>query len=104
MKSMRQLKRFIHKYDRLLSVLGALIIFLTFLAREGFRDELKELVDSIDAAQSVFLIRSDNRDIAEQVAHLQESLGAKQPQYVLTPSNVLSRSFTQSLMSSLAGC
>lgn len=63
MKSIGRVKRFIHKHDRLLSTLGALIIFFTFLAREGFRDELKELVDSIDAAQSVFLIRSDNLDI-----------------------------------------
>ena len=96
-----RLKRFVRKHDRLLSVFGALIIFLTFLAGEKFRDELKELVDSIDTARNVFLIRSDSRDIAEQVAHLQESLGKKQPQYALTPSNMLSRSFTESIMSSL---
>lgn len=100
MKSMGRVKRFIHRHDRLLSTLGALIIFFTFLAREGFRDELKELVDSIDAARSVFLIRSDNLDIAEQIAHLQASLTANQ-QYPPIPSNVLYRFFTASLMSSL---
>jgi hypothetical protein len=77
MKSIGQLKRFVHKHDRLLSVFGALIIFLTFLAREGFRDELKELLDSIDAAESVFMIRSDNHDVAEQIEYVHQYLTYK---------------------------
>jgi hypothetical protein len=101
MKVMGRFRRFARRHDRLLSVAGAFIIFVTFLVREGYRDELKELVDSIDGARNVFLIRPDNRDIAEQVARLQESLGAKYPQYVMAPSNVLYRSFTESIMSSL---
>ena len=77
MKDVRLLKRFIHKHDRLLSVCGALIIFLTFLTREGFRDELRELVDSIDAAESVFMIRSDNHDVAEQIEYVRQYLTDK---------------------------
>jgi hypothetical protein len=72
-----RLKRFVHKHDRLLSVFGALIIFLTFLAREKFRDELKELVDSVDAAESVFMIRSDNHDVAEQIEYVHQYLTSK---------------------------
>jgi hypothetical protein len=101
MKVMGRFRRFVRRHDRLLSIAGAFIIFVTFLVREGYRDELKQLVDSIDGARNVFLIRSDSRNIAEQIARLQASLGAKYPQYVMAPSNALSQSFAESILSSM---
>jgi hypothetical protein len=61
---------FFEKHGRLLTILGALIVFVTFLVKEGKRDELKELVQSLDAAQSLFEIRQENHDISRDVAEL----------------------------------
>jgi hypothetical protein len=74
MNSMGQLRRFTRKHDRLLSVIGAIIIFITFLVREAIRDDLKELVNSIDAAEGVFMIRSDSRDVAEEIEYVRAYL------------------------------
>jgi hypothetical protein len=42
-----------------LTFLGAVIVFSTFIVKEGMREHLKDLSDSINAAQSEYLIRSD---------------------------------------------
>jgi hypothetical protein len=39
------------KHDRLLTVIGALVIFLTFTTKEFYRDRAKELGSSIATAQ-----------------------------------------------------
>jgi hypothetical protein len=65
---------FFRKHSRLLTFFGALIVFVTFVVKEGVRERLKELVDSIDAAQSSFIIRGEVgeanaqlRDLANEV-------------------------------------
>jgi hypothetical protein len=49
-------RNWFQKHNRLLTFFGALIVFLTFVVREGLRDQLKDLVDSIDSAQNAFLL------------------------------------------------
>jgi hypothetical protein len=46
---------------RCLSAGGATIIFVTFLAKDAARDQLKSLIDSIDAAENSFIIRAEQR-------------------------------------------
>lgn len=46
---------------KILSLVGATIIFGTFLAKDAKRDKLKELIDSIDASQSAYVSRLDSR-------------------------------------------
>ena len=43
--------------DRFLTLLGSLIIFVTFIVKEGIGENLKDLVSSIETAQNVFAIR-----------------------------------------------
>jgi hypothetical protein len=51
---------FFRRHNRLLTFTGALIVFVTFLVKEGKRESLKDLGDSVDAAESVFVIQSDS--------------------------------------------
>jgi hypothetical protein len=51
----------------LISLLGAVIVFGTFLARDTRRDKLKDLVDSIESAENAYLIRMGNRQMYEEI-------------------------------------
>jgi hypothetical protein len=51
----------------LISLSGAVIIFLTFLAKEARRDKLKELIDSIEAAESSYLMHMGNRQTLQEI-------------------------------------
>ena len=46
---------------RVISIVGATIIFATFLVNDAKRNHLKELADSIEAAENTFIIHADNR-------------------------------------------
>lgn len=54
-------RRFVSNKRHLWAVGGATIVFVTFLAKDAERDHLKDLVDSIDAAENAFILRSQNR-------------------------------------------
>lgn len=57
------MKNLFRQHSRVITFLGAVIVFATFVVKDGFRENLKNLTDSIDSAESVFLIRSDLEDI-----------------------------------------
>lgn len=46
---------------------GALIVFVTFVFKEGFRERLKELEDSLEAADSMFIVRRDVRALSDDL-------------------------------------
>jgi hypothetical protein len=54
-----KLKSFITRHSRLLQFLGALIVFTTFIVKEGLRDQLKDLISATDTAQNTFTLRND---------------------------------------------
>jgi hypothetical protein len=45
-------------HSRLLSLVGALVVFVTFVAKEGIRERMKEVTDSIEGAENVFLAQT----------------------------------------------
>src|SRR5882762_5149423 len=51
----------------LASLLGAFIIFWTFVAKDMRRDKLKDLADSIDSAENAYIIRMDHRKMEEKL-------------------------------------
>src|ERR1700752_71865 len=63
-----------HRYDRLLAFAGALIVFLTFVVKEGKRDELKDLTAAIDSAESIFVIRTQMGASNEKLRLLIQSI------------------------------
>jgi hypothetical protein len=52
-------KAFIKRHDRLLTIIGALVVFVTFIVKEERRDELKEIVAAISTAQAFHGVRDD---------------------------------------------
>src|SRR5216684_3313526 len=46
----------LRRHSRVLTVLGALIVFLTFIVKEERGEALKSLTDSIDAAETLFAL------------------------------------------------
>src|SRR5882672_6760922 len=68
------LSLFFRRHNRLLTFAGALIVFVTFLVKEGKRESLKDLADSVDAAESVFVIRSDSFTTPVQLARMEEKI------------------------------
>jgi hypothetical protein len=46
------------RHGRLLSLVGALVVFVTFVAKEGIREHMKEVTDSIQGAENVFLAQT----------------------------------------------
>jgi hypothetical protein len=44
------------RWRRVLVLLGALIVFFTFVAREHFREKYKDLVQAIETSENIFLV------------------------------------------------
>jgi hypothetical protein len=51
-----RIKAFLLRRDKLLTVIGAIIVFSTFLVREAAREHLKEVADSLSATQNAYLL------------------------------------------------
>jgi hypothetical protein len=62
-----RLRLFLGRHDSVVIFIGAFIVFATFIFREEVREELKDLVGSIDSAQTVFATRRDVSAIGEQL-------------------------------------
>jgi hypothetical protein len=69
-----ELALFIRRHNQLLTLAGALIVFVTFLVKEGKRESLKDLGDSVDASQSAFMIRNDSISTPLQLATIEEEI------------------------------
>jgi hypothetical protein len=65
----------LHRHNRLLTFVGALIVFTTFVVKEGLRERLKDFVDSVGAADSTFMIRGDTNISNSLLRSLEEDIG-----------------------------
>jgi hypothetical protein len=77
-KSKANTRRFgssrLHRHNRLLTFVGALIVFTTFVVKEGLRERLKDFVDSVGAAESTFMIRGDTNIANSLLRSLEEDI------------------------------
>jgi hypothetical protein len=69
-----KLKRLFRKHSRLLPYIGALIVFATFVVRDGLREHLKDEAASIRAANDVFAIREDNMETRLELRDLHNDI------------------------------
>jgi hypothetical protein len=76
---------FFRKHSRFLSFVGALIVFATYIIKEGVREDLKDLISSIATAESTFKVRADNGSIQNQLKSLLGT-GWVQPSHSKTSS------------------
>ena len=61
------LKPFLERHSRLLSIAGLVLVFVTFIVKDAIREQLKDSLDSISAAENLYLIREDSAAIKELV-------------------------------------
>ncbi len=65
---------FSRRHGRAATVVGALVVFTTFVVREAFREHYKDLADSLDSARSGFFRESDMRYAITLLGHLRADL------------------------------
>ena len=58
---------FFVRHARLLSFVGAFIVFGTFIIKDALRDTSKDLLQSLSFAQASFALRSDNNTIIDKI-------------------------------------
>lgn len=71
-KTENWLSLFVKHHSRALSIIGALIVFITFVVKDAVRDHVKEIVDSLQSAEGVFLIRADTASVAYAMSGISE--------------------------------
>ena len=62
--------RWIRRHQRMLTFVGALIVFGTFIVKDALRDQLRELGDAIKSAEDVYLVRSDLNSVVRLLLDL----------------------------------
>jgi len=64
------IRKWFHDHDRLVTIVGAIIIFVTFVSKEWCGENLKDLKESIDSGQAVFVLQNENGIIQQRLAWL----------------------------------
>jgi hypothetical protein len=74
-------RTFLKRHHRIIIIIGAFIVFLTFVTKDAIRDQLKEETDSLQSAETLYLswIRNNDLlvsldDIETRIGNLQESV------------------------------
>jgi hypothetical protein len=62
-----RLAPFVRKHNRLLTSIGAVVVVLTFVAREGIQESLKNSEDSIEFARNAYSMRADTQAVSDKV-------------------------------------
>jgi hypothetical protein len=69
---------------RWLPIAGATIVLATFVVKDAWRESLKDLIDSIDSAQNVFLIRDDSKAVTFQLRVIEQKIDGIDQRTALT--------------------
>lgn len=86
------LHHFLKQNERVLSAVGAGLVLSTFVVREAIREDLRDLISSIDAARTVYLLRADSVEITSRLVALDQRIGeGSGPRIVLGPITDLRR-------------
>ncbi|HEY7404197.1 MAG TPA: hypothetical protein VIB39_11790 [Candidatus Angelobacter sp.] len=64
----------LRRHNRLLTFVGALIIFVTFLVKEGLREELRDTEGNIERAMQVFSANIAVINVSNQVMVVEEMI------------------------------
>jgi len=63
--------RFLKRNEALTIIVGALLMCLTFVVDDVARERLRSLTDSLDAAQTTFIIRDSNLELYREIDELE---------------------------------
>jgi len=67
---------FFERHRRALSLTGLLLVFVTFVVKDAVRERLKDSIDSIHAAESLYLIRTDTFTITALIQNVDKHIGS----------------------------
>ena len=71
-----RLESFVRKRGQILTYVGALIVFFTFIVKEGLGEHWKHLAEAIDGTASTYGIRRETAGLRTQLIVVQETLEA----------------------------
>jgi hypothetical protein len=69
-------RSFISEHNRLFAFVGASIVLLTFIVKEGWRESVKDLTDQIETDRNLYTLRADSLAIASQITGLGSEIEA----------------------------
>jgi hypothetical protein len=72
----RRLELFLRRSNRLVTIVGALIVFVTFVVKEGLREHWRDSVESVVTAQHFFQLRSESDETRLDVSAAQQAIDA----------------------------
>ena len=70
-----RMRDFVKRHDRQLAIFGGFLLLATFVVREIVRENLKELKDSLAAAENTFRIRDEFMLLHRQLKAVDERMG-----------------------------
>jgi hypothetical protein len=66
-------KPFVKRHRRWFTFVGALLVFMTFIVKDGFGEYLKALIESIDSAEGIFAVEKENANLTRKADNLYRS-------------------------------
>lgn len=63
----RRRSTWLNNHQKFISTLGALIVLATFIVKDAIRDHVKDTVDTLDSARSVYEIHADNQHVYDEL-------------------------------------
>jgi len=80
---MSRIQRLKHSLVRnrshLISIAGALLVFLTFVAKEGYAEKLKDEANAIDLAFDVYSIKADTLEVLKKIGEVSAKISSNAP-------------------------
>jgi hypothetical protein len=67
------LKRFVARHERLLTAFGAMLVLITFLVREGFREHVRDLAQDIEVGENAYAMKMEFLALRNEIHSLQTS-------------------------------
>ena len=70
----REIRSFVRRHTGLLELLGLLVVFITFVIKDGIRDLLKDRVSTLAASEASFMIRHEISTVSHKIDELKPTL------------------------------
>jgi hypothetical protein len=64
------MRGFVKRHNQLLTIVGALIVFITFEVKEGKREQAKSVLESVENARDVFQVFQGQRELSSKINEL----------------------------------
>jgi hypothetical protein len=69
-KRLRTIRSFVRRHTRLLELSGLLVVFITFVIKDGIRDQLKDRVSTLVTSEASFLTRQEISTVSHKIDEL----------------------------------